>query len=155
MTAIRIIKKYPNRRLYDTELGAYITLDDVKQLVFDRVDFKIVDARTDKDLTQGTLLQIISEQEAGSTPIFTTPLLLELIRSYHEKSQNLFTQYLEQTMHLFKEQKNFLQNQWLVYQKLLANPNPALLREFLNRHQMTSPVPKKTQHKKKRKDNSK
>lgn len=122
MQEMRIIKKYPNRRLYDTELGLYITLDDIKQLVFDRIEFTVIDARSKKDITQTTLLQIITEQETTSTPIFTTALLQDFIRSYQEKSQNAFTQYLEQTMDLFLRQKSFLQNQWMAYQKLLANP---------------------------------
>jgi polyhydroxyalkanoate synthesis repressor PhaR len=119
----RIIKKYPNRRLYDTTLRTYITLDDVKNLVFDHVQFQIIDARSNKDLTQSTLLQIISEQEASSTPIFTSEILQDLIRFYHEKSQHLFTQYLEQAMSLFMQQRNFFQHQWLTYNKIFANPD--------------------------------
>ncbi len=129
MQAIRIIKKYPNRRLYDTEIGEYITLDDVKNLVFNKVNFQVIDARTKKDLTQSTLLQVIAEQEATSTPIFTTALLQDLIRSYQEKTQNLFSQYLEQAANLFIQQKKLFQNQWLSYQKLLADPD--LLKQLL------------------------
>lgn len=108
----RIIKKYPNRRLYDTAIGTYITLEDIKKLVLDRVDFKIIDVKTEKDITQSMLLQIISEQEAGATPIFTVAMLQDFIRAYHEKSQNLFSEYLEQTMNLFLKQKEFFENQW-------------------------------------------
>lgn len=111
---IRIIKKYPNRRLYDTELGLYITLDDIKKLVNDRIAFRVIDARTKKDLTQTTLLQIIAEQEASAKPIFTTDMLQDFIRSYNENSQNLFTQYLEQTMKVMK--------QWPSYQDFAVNP---------------------------------
>ena len=93
MTEIRIIKKYPNRRLYDTEQGIYITLDDVKKLVYDHVHFQVIDVRTKKDLTQSTLLQIIAEQEATTTPIFTTGLLQDIIRTYQKNSQHIFTQY--------------------------------------------------------------
>ena len=121
MPITRIIKKYPNRRLYDTSLGTYITLDDVKKLVFDHVDFQVIDARTKKDLTQSTLLQIITEQETTSTPIFTTAILQDFIRFYHEKSQNIFSQYLEQAMHSFMQQRKFLQHQWSTYQKLLGD----------------------------------
>lgn len=122
MDEIRIIKKYQNRRLYDTELCLYITLNDVKKLVFDHVKFQVIDAQTKKDLTQSTLLQIIAEQEATSTPIFTTALLQDLIRSYQKKSQHAFTQYLEQTMEFFLHQKSFLENQWIAYQKLFTKP---------------------------------
>lgn len=129
MSDIRIIKKYPNRRLYDTEIGAYITLDAIKQLVLDRINFQVIDARSQKDLTQSTLLQIISEQEATATPLFSTSLLQDFIRSYHQKSQHVFTEYLEQAMHLFLHQKNFFQDQWLNYQKVLGNP--AMMQEFI------------------------
>lgn len=119
---IRIIKKYPNRRLYDTELGEYITLEDIKNLVYEHIAFQVIDARSKKDLTQNTLLQIIAEQEATSTPIFTTELLQNFIRSYREKSQNTFTTYLEQTMDLFLQQKSFVEKQWDTYQKAVINP---------------------------------
>jgi len=132
MTEIRIIKKYPNRRLYDTEQGTYITLDDVKKLVYDHVHFQVIDVRTKKDLTQSTLLQIIAEQEATTTPIFTTGLLQDIIRTYQKNSQHIFTQYLEQTMDLFLRQKSFLQNQWLAFQQLLTNP--AALQQALKLH---------------------
>ncbi|SRR5579883_758236 len=104
MQPMRIIKKYPNRRLYDTTQGAYITLDDVRQFVLDRIDFQIIDARTQKDITQPTLFQIIMEQEASATPLFTTPLLLDMIRFYHEKSQHWLTQF---------------QQQWDLYQQMM------------------------------------
>src|SRR5580692_10802351 len=89
MSTSRIIKKYPNRRLYDTTVGEYITLEEIKKLVFDHVDFRVIDARTKKDLTQSTLLQIITEQETSSSPIFTTDMLQDFIRLYQEKSQNI------------------------------------------------------------------
>lgn len=118
----RIIKKYPNRRLYDTSIRAYITLDDVKKLVYDRVEFKVVDARSQRDLTQNTLLQIIAEQELNSTPLFSPAVLQEFIRFYNEKSQDMFSQYLEQAMRVFMKQRDFFQNQWLTYHKLFLDP---------------------------------
>lgn len=121
---MRVIKKYPNRRLYDTELGVYITLDEIKKLVLERAEFKVIDARSKKDLTQNTLLQIIAEQEASSTPLFTTPVLQDFIRFYHEKSQNLFSRYLEQAMDLFIQQKGFLNNQWPVFPWPLPTEKP-------------------------------
>lgn len=123
MQSIRIIKKYPNRRLYDTSLGAYITLNDVKKLVFDHIDFCVLDARTKKDITQSTLMQIISEQEATHTPLFTTAILQDLIRFYHEKSQHLFSQYLQQVMSAFLQQKDYFRQQWDSYQKLFIDPS--------------------------------
>jgi polyhydroxyalkanoate synthesis repressor PhaR len=115
----RLIKKYPNRRLYDTTLGVYITLNDIRQLVIDHIPFKIIDAKTQHDLTQSTLLQIIAEQENSTTPIFTNELLQDFIRAYHEKSQSIFTQYLEQTMKLFLQQKDYMRSQWESYQQLI------------------------------------
>lgn len=123
MPKTRIIKKYPNRRLYDTERGCYITLQEIKDYVLQRIDFTIIDARSKKDLTQSTLLQIISEQEATSTPLFTTSLLQDFIRFYHEKSQSLLTQYLEQALDVFLKQKDFMNNQWHQYQQALNDPS--------------------------------
>ncbi len=119
---MRIIKKYPNRRLYDTSLGEYITLDDVKELVFAQENFQVIDARSKKDLTQQTLLQIILEQEATNTPTFTTALLQDFIRLSNEKSQSLLTQYLEHSMKIFNEQRTMFQNQVENYQRLLSDP---------------------------------
>jgi polyhydroxyalkanoate synthesis repressor PhaR len=141
MTTSRIIKKYPNRRLYDTEINAYITLDDIKKLVIEHVIFQVIDARTNKDLTQSTLLQIITEQEASSTPLFTTTVLQDFIRFYHEKSQNTFSQYLEQALALFIHQKEFFQNQWLAYQTLLTNPS--LLQQAVKKEDSASVNKKK------------
>ena len=84
----RIIKKYANRRLYDTESSAYITLDDLKKLVLDRVEFRVIDTQTNADITKSTLLQIISAQEETIAPIFTIEVLQHLIRSYGDNMQN-------------------------------------------------------------------
>ena len=120
---MRIIKKYPNRRLYDTELGTYITLNDVKQLVLDHVVFQVIDARSKKDLTQSTLLQIIAEQEAQGPALFSSALLQDFIRFYTNKpTNNLLSDYLEQAMQLFTQQKDFFQEQWLSYQKFFSDP---------------------------------
>lgn len=79
--AVRIIKKYPNRRLYDTEISRYITLAEVRELVMQGIKFKVRDKNTDDDITRSILLQVISEEEeGGSVPIFTTDLLLRIIR---------------------------------------------------------------------------
>lgn len=120
--SVRIIKKYPNRRLYDTTRGSYITLHEVKQLVLEHIDFKVIDERSKKDITKSTLLQIINEQEATS-PIFTTRLLQDFIRAYHEKSQDLFSNYLQEAMELFKKQKDMLALQWKTYENFLLTPS--------------------------------
>lgn len=105
---VRIIKKYPNRRLYDTAISSYITLADVKRLVLDGVDFQVVDAKSRDDLTRTILLQIISEEEEGGEPIFSSELLAQIIRSYGGNMQNLLTDYLEKSMDMWAEQQRTL-----------------------------------------------
>ena len=80
LTDMRIIKKYPNRRLYDTEISKYIVLEDVRKLVLDGVEFCVTDVKSEEDLTRSILLQIIAEQEHEGEPIFNTPMLIQLIR---------------------------------------------------------------------------
>ena len=88
----RVIKKYPNRRLYDTATSSYITLAEIKRLVMDSAPFKVLDAKTAEDLTRNILLQIILEEEAGGSPMFTAPVLSNIIRFYgHTKEQNAWT----------------------------------------------------------------
>ena len=127
MSTIRIIKKYKNRRLYDTSTNSYIKLEDVKQLVFDHIEFKVIDAATKKDLTQGTLLQIITEQETSSTPIFTNHMLCDFIRSYQQKSQDIFRDYLSRSMELFTHQNQLFMQQWRTMQSAFSilNTNTA------------------------------
>ncbi|MCS4504183.1 hypothetical protein KBTX_01215 [wastewater metagenome] len=105
MSETRVIKKYPNRRLYDTAISSYITLADVKRLVLDGVDFEVVDAKTKADLTRSILLQIISEEEEGGEPIFSSDLLAQIIRSYGGNMQNMLTSYLEKSMEMWEEQQ--------------------------------------------------
>lgn len=97
----RIIKKYPNRRLYDTETSAYITLAEVKQFVLACENFIVQDARTGEDLTRSILLQIILEEETGGVPIFSTQMLAQLIRFYGHATQGMMGSYLEQTLQNF------------------------------------------------------
>ena len=110
MNATRIIKKYPNRRLYDTEDSKYITLDDVKQLVLAGVDFCVKDVKTDEDLTRNILLQIISEQEHDGEPFFSTELLTQIIRSYGDSLQSIAGDYIQKSMQLFVEQQKQFQD---------------------------------------------
>lgn len=109
MSATRIIKKYPNRRLYDTEDSKYITLDDVRKLVLNGVDFVVKDVKSEEDLTRNILLQIISEQEHGGEPFFSTELLTQIIRSYGDSLQSIAGNYIEKSMQLFVEQQKQLQ----------------------------------------------
>lgn len=105
MSDTRTIKKYPNRRLYDTAISSYITLADVKRLVLEGVDFKVIDAKTKVDLTRSILLQIIAEEEEGGEPIFSSELLAQLIRAYGGSMQTMLTSYLEKSMELWAEQQ--------------------------------------------------
>ncbi len=94
----RIIKKYPNRRLYDTTTSAYITLSDVKPLVMTREAFEVRDAKTGEDITRSILLQIILEEEANGSPMFTAPVLESLIRFYGHAMQGFLGGYLEKNI---------------------------------------------------------
>ena len=101
--AQRVIKKYPNRRLYDTETSSYITLAEVKQLVMDSESFIVRDAKTNDDLTRSILLQIILEEEAGGQPMFTEAVLGNLIRMYGHAAQAFMGTYLEKNVQAFTE----------------------------------------------------
>lgn len=91
----RLIKKYPNRRLYDTRTSAYITLADVKGLVLAQEEFQVVDAKTGEDLTRSILMQIILEEENGGSPMFSSDLLSQMIRFYGNAMQGMMGKYLE------------------------------------------------------------
>ena len=108
---VRMIKKYPNRRLYDTKTSSYITLADVKQMVLKHEDFQVVDAKTSDDLTRQILLQIILEEESGGMPMFSSDLLSHLIRFYGNAMQGLMGTYLEKNIHAFQEMQKSLQEQ--------------------------------------------
>ena len=108
---VRLIKKYPNRRLYDTKTSAYITLGDVKDLVLKFETFKVVDAKTSEDLTRSILLQIILEEEAGGAPLFSSELLSGFIRFYGSTMQGMLGKYLENNMRTFVDFQQKLQEQ--------------------------------------------
>jgi polyhydroxyalkanoate synthesis repressor PhaR len=107
----RLIKKYPNRRLYDTRTSSYITLADVKELVLNNEVFQVVDAKTSEDLTRSILLQIILEEEAGGAPMFTSDLLSHMIRFYGNAMQGMMGKYLESNIKAFTEMQAKLQDQ--------------------------------------------
>jgi len=126
MAAIRIIKKYPNRRLYDTETSAYITLADVKDLVLQYKDFQVQDAKTGEDLTRAILLQIILEEESGGVPMFSTAMLANIIRYYGHAMQGLMGSYLERSIGAFHEaQKRFQEQAEHLYGDLPKMPAEA------------------------------
>ncbi|MBT9506493.1 polyhydroxyalkanoate synthesis repressor PhaR [Rhodoferax sp.] len=127
----RVIKKYPNRRLYDTDTSSYITLSEVKQLVMDSEPFVVRDAKTGEDLTRSILLQIILEEEANGSPMFTAPVLASVIRFYGHAMQGFMGKYLEKNIQTlsdinakFGEQsKGFTPEMWSQFSALQS---PAL-----------------------------
>lgn len=132
-----IIKKYPNRRLYDTQTSTYITLSDIKQMVLDKDTFTVLDAKTNEDLTRNIMLQIILEEEAGGVPMFSSEMLAQIIRSYGHVMQGMLGSYLEKNMQAFadiqsnlaeSEQKSEREQQLNaeIWQKLLAMQAPMM-----------------------------
>ncbi|MES1162061.1 MAG: polyhydroxyalkanoate synthesis repressor PhaR [Rhizobacter sp.] len=100
---MRVLKKYPNRRLYDTQLSSYITLADVKAMVLSAEHFEVRDAKTGEDLTRSILLQIILEEESGGVPMFSAPMLAQIIRFYGHSMQGMMGSYLEKNLQTFTE----------------------------------------------------
>lgn len=111
MTTERIIKKYPNRRLYDTGVSRYVTIEDIRLLVRSGEKFRVVDAKTDEDITRNLLLQVILEQEDKGPPIFTIEILEQLIRTYGDAMQGFMTTYLKQSLDIFLQQQRVVQEQ--------------------------------------------
>jgi polyhydroxyalkanoate synthesis repressor PhaR len=111
METERIIKKYPNRRLYDTAVSAYISLEDLRLLVKQGCKFKVIDAKSEEDITRSVLFQIILEQEEQGRPIFNTQMLEQLIRTYGDATQDFMTTYLEQSMAVFLQQQEMVRRQ--------------------------------------------
>ncbi len=107
----RVIKKYQNRRLYDTAISAYITLADVKQMVIEYCDVQVVDAKTGEDLTRQVLLQLLIEEEAGGSPILSNEILTQMIRMYGQALQSVFGPFLEQNMRIFRDWQRSVEEQ--------------------------------------------
>lgn len=110
-STVRTIKKYPNRRLYDTETSSYITLADVKKLVLENVEFKVEDAKSKEDLTRSILLQIILEEESAGEPMFSSDSLSQIIRFYGNAMQGMMGSYLEKNIQTFMQIQQKLQDQ--------------------------------------------
>lgn len=111
MSTARVIKKYPNRRLYDTEESRYITLADVKDLVIKKVEFTVIDKKSGDDITRSILLQVISEQEQQGEAIMSQDFLSQVIRSYGKVVPGFMANYLEQSTKLFMVQQQNLRGQ--------------------------------------------
>jgi polyhydroxyalkanoate synthesis repressor PhaR len=129
---LRLIKKYPNRRLYDTRTSSYITLADVKELVLGSEEFQVVDAKTGDDLTRSILLQIILEEEAGGAPMFTSDLLAQMIRFYGNAMQGMLGKYLENNIRAFSDMQAKLQEQARSIYGENSPINQDLWAQFLN-----------------------
>jgi polyhydroxyalkanoate synthesis repressor PhaR len=129
---LRLIKKYPNRRLYDTRTSSYITLVDVKELVLKHEQFQVVDAKTGEDLTRSILLQIILEEESGGMPMFTSDLLSQLIRFYGNAMQGMVGGYLEKNMQTFVQVQKQLQEQSRAMYGDSGKINKDLWAQFMN-----------------------
>ncbi len=117
---MRLIKKYPNRRLYDTELSKYITLTNVRDVVLQGEAVRVVDAVTEEDITRQILMQIINEQESGESPLFSTETLAQFIRLYQDAVPGVFAEFMEKSLSMFAEQQKLYQNQ--VHNVLGADP---------------------------------
>ena len=109
--AKRVIKKYPNRRLYDTTESKYVTLNDVRKLVLEGVSFCVIDKKSGEDITRNILLQIIIEQEDEGEPLFTTEVLEQLIGFYGNSVQGMAGDFIGQSLNMFRDQQQRFQNQ--------------------------------------------
>ncbi|CAG4882334.1 PhbF [Georgfuchsia toluolica] len=130
--ANRLIKKYPNRRLYDTRTSTYITLVDIKTLVLQNEPFEVVDAKSGEDLTRSILLQIILEEEAGGAPMFTADVLSQMIRFYGNAMQGMLGKYLETNIKAFTDMQTKLKDQARALYGDNAPINNDLWTQFLN-----------------------
>ncbi len=131
MASPRGIKKYPNRRLYDTRVSSYITLEEVRQLVLSGELFEVRDAKTNEDLTRAVLLQIIAEHEQHGQPIFSTTLLSQIIRFYGDAMQGFVGGYLENSLKVFLEQQDKFRDQ---LNNLLGQTPWSMLNEITERN---------------------
>jgi polyhydroxyalkanoate synthesis repressor PhaR len=121
----RVIKKYPNRRLYDTQTSSYITLAEVKQMVLECERFAVLDAKTGEDISRSILLQIILEEETGGVPMFSTQVLAQIIRFYGHTMQGMMGNHLERNVQAFIDlQAKLTEN------PVLGMPNP--MQAYLN-----------------------
>jgi polyhydroxyalkanoate synthesis repressor PhaR len=133
MAKLRLIKKYPNRRLYDTQTSSYITLADVKELVLKQEEFQVVDAKSNDDLTRSILLQIILEEENSGAPMFSHDVLTQFIRTYGNAMQGVMGNYLEKNVHAFLEiQKNIQEQSKAMFGDNAKAMSPDVWSQFMN-----------------------
>ena len=128
----RVIKKYPNRRLYDTTESKYVTLNDVRKLVLDGVSFCVIDKKTGEDITRNILLQIIIEQEEVGEPLFSTDVLEQMIGFYGNSVQGLAGDFISQSLHLFRDQQQRFQAQ--MRETVQSNPMSSAFSELVKQN---------------------
>ena len=111
MAEPRIIRKYANRRLYDTESSRHINHEDVRKIIAGGADVRIVDDASGADITRDILLQLVAEQERGGRPVLSDQMLTQIIRFYEHPMQGMFGAYLQQSFEAFLQQQQGLQEQ--------------------------------------------
>jgi len=131
MDTPRLLKKYPNRRLYDTRISSYVTLADVRQLVLDGEPFEVREARSEQDITRIVLLQIIAEREGEGQPMLTTASLQLMIRFYGDPLHGFMARYIERSLQLFLEQQHSLRKQ---FGGLISHSPFAMLNQIAERN---------------------
>ncbi len=130
----RTIKKYANRRLYDTEASEHLTLDGVRRLVAEGHDIVVIDDTSGDDITRNVLLQILAEQEQGGKPILSTSMLKQLIRFYGNPMQAFMTEYLDQGMQTFARQQSLMEQQ---FRKTLSNTPMGAMQDMVSQNMDT------------------
>jgi polyhydroxyalkanoate synthesis repressor PhaR len=146
---LRVIKKYQNRRLYDTATSTYVILEDIKQMIMDGDMIRVVDIKTEEDVTRGVLLQIISDQEANGKPIFSNDFLVQIIRLYGKAFQASLSPFLEHGIDLFRKvQKNFYGQIRDMYGKDKLSSGAMLWKEFMQQRgpQIETSIKEHVQH---------
>ena len=134
MTERRVIKKYANRRLYDTKASKHVTLADIRKLIVSGVDIQILDDTSGEDITRPILLQIIVEQEQSDTPLLPEMLLAQLIRFYGNPMQGMMGDYLQQSVGTFVAQQETIQSQM---QSILSNTPMDTMQEMMKQNMST------------------
>lgn len=128
----RIIKKYPNRRLYDTSESKYVTLSDVRELVLSGVSFCVIDKKSGDDITRSILLQIIIEQEEVGEPMFSTDVLEQMIGFYGNSAQSMAGDFIQNSLRLFQQQQEEFQSQ--ITDAMQHNPMASAFTEVTKRN---------------------
>lgn len=131
MSARRVIKKYANRRLYDTEASKHVTLTGIRNLIVEGLDIQILDDTSGEDITRALLLQIIVEQEQSESPLLPEVLLAQLIRFYGNPMQNMMGDYLLKSVGAFLTHQENVKSQM---QTILSNTPMDTMQELMRQN---------------------